>query len=134
MEEVYCSVGLVGDGDEVAAIEDVEGEFGVALDKRDAALWLTAGDVFASLLKALPSDAATDSAAWERFGRSLCRETGMNPFLFSKNSPLLLPDRGFWAGFGEAWVGYFWCLLAFAILAFLFSRWMSAMGGMPTSC
>jgi hypothetical protein len=101
--EPPCCVGLVGDGDDIAAIENVEEAFGVTLDDQDAPLWSTAGDVFASLLKALPPDAATDVATWERFARALASETGIDPSVITKNSPLLLPDKGFWGGFREIW-------------------------------
>ena len=37
------SVGLGGDGDEIAAIDDVERAFGVKLDYADVSRWLTAG-------------------------------------------------------------------------------------------
>lgn len=114
MDEEPCyNVGLGGDGDEVAAIEDVEEEFGVTLDDRDAPQWLTAGDVFASLLKVLPSNASTDPATWERFAEALSGQTGIDPSLITKSSPLLLPDKGFWGGFKEIWSG---CVLVWAAL------------------
>ena len=94
-EPPYC-VGLAGDGDEIAAIEHVEEVFGVAFDDQEARQWRTAGDVFASLLKALPPDAATDPGTWEGFAKALADETGIDPCLITKNSPLLLPDKGFW--------------------------------------
>jgi hypothetical protein len=122
VEEAPCqSVELVGDGDEIAAIEEVEREFGVALPDEDAPHWRTAGDLFASLLEALPPEAAADPATWERFARALCWETGVDPLLISEASPLLLPDRGFWAGLKQGCVSYLWCLLVFLVLVFLFS-------------
>lgn len=56
------SVDLSGDGDEISAIDDVERAFGVVLDKADASHWHTAGDVFASLRKALPSGIQDDGS------------------------------------------------------------------------
>lgn len=97
-------VGLAGDGDEIAAIEEVEKAFGVRLNVRDAAGWQTAGDVFASLAKALPQEASTDPTVWERFARALSRETGIDPGTITKDSPLLLPDKGFWGHLREALV------------------------------
>ena len=96
------SVGLAGDGDEIAAIEHVEEVFGVTLDVRDAPQWLTAGDVFASLLKALPPDSAGDPVTWKRFAEALACETGIDANLITSSSPLLLPAEGFGVGFKEA--------------------------------
>lgn len=45
------SVGLGGDGDEIVAVADVERTFGIKLEYAD---WFTAGDLFASVEKALP--------------------------------------------------------------------------------
>jgi hypothetical protein len=118
-EPPYC-VGLAGDGDEIAAIEYVEELFGVTLDDQDAPQWRTAGDVFSSLLKALPTDAAIDPATWEVFAQALAFETGIDPCLITKNSPLLLPDKGFWGGFNEIWVGVAFLWLALLLLARVF--------------
>jgi hypothetical protein len=112
---------LVGDGDEGAALEEVEREFGVTLPDEDAPGWHTAGDLFASLIETLPSELAADPATWQRFVQALCRETGADSRLISRTSPLFLPDPGFWAGLKEGCVVYLWCLLAF-ILVFLLTR------------
>ncbi|MBL8215412.1 MAG: acyl carrier protein [Bryobacterales bacterium] len=73
---MLTSLGLGGDGDEIDAIEDVEREFGIALDKADAPHWLTVGDVYQSLLKALPEPARQDSIIWPRFCAAICQQTG----------------------------------------------------------
>lgn len=83
------SVGLGGDGDEIDAIEDVERAFGVKLDIADAHHWLTAGDVFSSLCRALPSDVRDDSHIWVRFTEALAYQTGVDPKVIEKDSPLL---------------------------------------------
>lgn len=71
---------LVGDGDEIDAIEDVERVFGVVLDKADAARWITAGDVYQSLLNALASaDRNETEMTWSRFCVAICRATGLDP-------------------------------------------------------
>lgn len=119
-EEPPYSIGLSGDGDEVAAIEEVERAFGVVLDDRDAPHWRTAGAVFTSLLKALPADAATDPGTWGRFTEALASETGIDPGLITKHSPLLLPDKGFWGGFKEVWGGCAWMSAALIVMAFIF--------------
>ena len=113
-------VGLAGDGDEIAAIENVEDVFGVTLDDQDAPLWLTAGDVFASLLKALPPDAAADPTTWRRFAEALAAETGIDPCLITNNSPLLLPDKGTWGGIKEGclFVAVLWMALLVAAIVF----------------
>ena len=86
------SVGLGGDGDEIVAIGDLERTFGVKLDKRDAAQWLTAGDVFVSLCKALPADMQDDDL-WARFAEVLTDQTGVDPKVIEKDSPLLSQSR-----------------------------------------
>ena len=111
------NVGLGGDGDEVAAIEDVEREFGVVLPNSDAAHWMTAGDVFASLLNALPANAAEDPQVWNRFTKALAGQSGIEPALVSKASPLLLPQSAFWAGFDTAWAYLVWGVIAAGLFA-----------------
>jgi hypothetical protein len=88
-DRIPQSVGLGGDGDEIAAIEDVEKAFGVTLDDADAPHWYTAGDVFASLCKALPAEEGGKPDAWERFTVALSQETGVDPKSIETNSPLL---------------------------------------------
>jgi hypothetical protein len=87
------SVGLGGDGDEIAAIRDVEGEFGIRLDYADASGWHTAGDVFASLSKALPVSERRHSDLWPRFAKALSQETGIDPARITPESPLLTKTR-----------------------------------------
>lgn len=72
------SVGLGGDGDEWAAVGRIEAAFGVTLDVRDAPGWLTAGDLYASLLAVLPSGQRDGDATWLRFAASLSAETGVD--------------------------------------------------------
>jgi hypothetical protein len=87
------SVGLAGDGDEIAAIENVEEAFGVTLDDKDAPDWRTAGDLFVSLLKVLPPHATGDATIWERFATALAWESGIDPQKIIRDSPLLLRTR-----------------------------------------
>ena len=91
-----ASVGLGGDGDEIAAIDDVESAFGIKLDYSDAPQWLTAGDVFDSLRRALPADKRDTSDLWERFSVAICGVTGADPKTIVRGSPLLSESR-FWA-------------------------------------
>jgi hypothetical protein len=86
------SVGLGGDGDEIVAIDDVERAFAVELDQADAAQWHTAGDLFASLCKALP-DGIRDDGLWSRFTEVLTEQTGVDPRAIEKDSPLLSQSR-----------------------------------------
>jgi hypothetical protein len=90
------SVGLGGDGDEVAAIQDVEAAFGVRLDYGDAPNWRTAGDVYRSLLRALPADEAARPDLWDRFAEALARETGVDPKSIQAESTLLAPESPLW--------------------------------------
>lgn len=92
-EPAFVSVGLGGDGDEIAAITEVERTFGVLLDKSEAAEWITAGDVFSALCRALPEAAATDRDLWTRFARSIVRETGVDPTKIRPESPLIPTSR-----------------------------------------
>ncbi|PSJ36487.1 hypothetical protein C7I55_25785 [Sphingomonas deserti] len=89
------SVGLGGDGDEIAAIGEVEAEFGVTLDYADAHNWTTAGDVYAALRRALPPKEADKLDLWDRFADALCRETGVQPSSLTPESELLCED-GVW--------------------------------------
>jgi len=82
------SVGLVGDGDEVDAIRDVEREFGVTLDYGDARNWVTAGHVYVALCDVLPANAPTEGR-WDRFAAALARETGLDPKQLTVDSPLI---------------------------------------------
>src|SRR5688500_15824643 len=70
------SLGLGGDGDEVDAIQSVERHFSVSLAYGDAADWRTAGDVFSSLLKALPADQRHRDDLWPTFAAIMSDETG----------------------------------------------------------
>ena len=87
------SVALGGDGDEIATIADVEHTFRVKLDKADAPQWHTAGDVFASLCKALPADIRADDGLWSRFTEVLAHHAGVDPKAIEKDSPFLSQSR-----------------------------------------
>jgi hypothetical protein len=90
------NVGLGGDGDEICAVADVERAFGIKLDYADGPHWLTAGDLFASVERALPEEQRGDPEVWKRFAVALCGQTGANPEEIEPNSPLLSQSR-FWA-------------------------------------
>ena len=110
---VTKSVGLSGDGDEVAAITDVERAFGVKLDYADARQWHTAGDVFASLCKVLPPVERGKTDLWERFAAALSGETGVDPKAIEPDSPLL-SDSSFWAQIASA-SAIIWIILAVGV-------------------
>ena len=93
-EESARSVGLGGDGDEVYAIQNVEKTLAVSLDYGDAPKWATAGDVYQSLLKALPAEEAVKPDLWDRFAAALCEETGVDPKTIRPESPLLVGSLG----------------------------------------
>lgn len=94
------SVGLGGDGDEIAAIDEIESEFGVTIDYADAPQWLTAGDVFNSLLMQLSPDVAQDPQTWPRFVRALTNGTGTDPLDITPDSPLI-EESHLWRGLGR---------------------------------
>jgi hypothetical protein len=89
------SVGLGGDGDEIAAIADVEDAFGIKLDYSDASHWVTAGDAFDSLRRALPDDDRDKGDLWDQFATALSTGTGVDPAKIQRGSPLLSESR-FW--------------------------------------
>lgn len=99
-ENKPVSVGLGGDGDEIAAIDEVEATFGVTLDYADAPTWQTAGDVFRSLRNALPTDVANAPDNWDRFAAALTHETGVDPATITPDSPLL-DETVSWRGLGN---------------------------------
>ena len=99
-ENKPVSVGLGGDGDEIAAIDEVEATFGVTLDYADAPTWQTAGDVFRSLRNALPTDVANAPDNWDRFAAALTHETGVDPATITPDSPLL-DEAVSWRGLGN---------------------------------
>jgi hypothetical protein len=116
-DSIPKSLGFGGDGDEVAAIEEVEREFGVKLDDADAPAWLTAGDVFKSLRKALPPEEADRSDLWDRFAAALCGQTGMDANDIDRNSPLLSNSR-FWVHVANS-SAMLWIAAAAIIVALL---------------
>jgi hypothetical protein len=73
------SLGLGGDGDEIHAIAEVERTFGVVLDRSNAHAWMTAGDVYAALLKSLPGRPRGGEALWARFAQAIASETDADP-------------------------------------------------------
>jgi hypothetical protein len=74
-----ASLGLGGDGDEIDAIAEVERTFGVELDRSDAHAWVTAGDVYAALLRSLPGRQRGGPAVWARFAEAIASETDADP-------------------------------------------------------
>jgi len=99
-EDRPVSVGFGSDGDEIAAIDEIEMTFGVTLDYADAPTWQTAGDVFRSLQSRLPTEVALAPDTWDRFAAALTHETGVDPATITPDSPLL--DEGSsWRGLGN---------------------------------
>ena len=111
------SIGLGGDGDEIAAIDDVEYAFGVKLDKADAQNWHTAGDIYLSLRKALPAGAGDDGDLWVRFTEALAAGTGVDPQGIEKDSPLLA-NKLFWTQVANA-SAVVWIIIAASMIAFV---------------
>ena len=99
-EHKPASVGLGGDGDEIAAIDEVEATFGVTLDYADAPTWQTAGDVFRSLQSSLSAEVANAADTWDRFAAALTHETGVDPATITSDSPLL-DEAVSWRGLGN---------------------------------
>lgn len=116
MDDQHENVGLGGDGDEIAALRDVEETFGVSLDYSSANEWTTVGDVWDALLKQLPVGASQHPDNWTCFKESLCRETGMDPKRVTLKSGLVAED-GFWVQVGEG--AEFLLMLAIGAVALL---------------
>ena len=110
--EPHHSVGIGGDGDEIAAIREVEEEFGVRLDYADAGSWSTAGDVYAALCKALPAEKVGEPGTWERFAAALGRETGVSASRLTPQSEVLSED-GLWISVANC-SAMFWSTAALA--------------------
>lgn len=113
-----ASVGLGGDGDEIAAIDEVEAEFGVTLNYADAPQWHTAGDIFRSLLVQLPAEQAGDPETWHRFVRALTDVTGIDPEAITPNSPLI-DQTQIWRGLGALSAALWLLLIGLALVAIL---------------
>ena len=110
------SVGLCGDGDEIAAIDDVERAFGIKLDYSDAPQWQTAGAVFDSVQKALPTSDDDTSELWERFAAAICGVNGVDPTTIERGS-LLLSHSRLWARLADvSAVVWVITILAFVIV------------------
>jgi hypothetical protein len=90
LSEPLATLGLVGDGDEVAAVKDVERTFGILLDDSDAKSWRTASDVYDALLRALDHEPI---GAWRRFSRAIAAETGVDPERVIPETLLIRPPR-----------------------------------------
>lgn len=73
------SLGLGGDGDEIAAIGEVEQRFNVQLDYSDARDWKTVGDIFEALKRVLPIDQRGLDETWNTYVQAICEETGVDP-------------------------------------------------------
>ncbi len=84
-----ASLGLGGDGDEIAAITEVERVFGVRLDYTDSRQWTTVGDVYAALKQALPLEQAAESGTWLLFTQAISKETGVDPQKVNADTLLL---------------------------------------------
>ncbi|HEY0623084.1 hypothetical protein [Sphingomonas sp.] len=113
-----ASVGLGGDGDEIAAIDEVEAEFRVTLDYADAPQWHTAGDVFRSLLVQLPPEQASDPETWRRFVRALTDVTGIDPQTITPDSPLI-DQTQIWRGLSTLSAALWLLLVGMALVVVL---------------
>lgn len=90
------SLGLGGDGDEIAAIAEVERRFGVTLNYAQSAQWMTAGDVFSALKTALPPDRRVAPNAWSTFAEAISQETGVDGSAVTPETLLLGKARFDW--------------------------------------
>lgn len=91
-----ATLGLGGDGDEIAAITEVEQQFGVRLDYSIAREWRTAGDVFSALQNALTSEPPDTEAMWRKFAEAISRETGVDPGRVAASTLLLGKPFPYW--------------------------------------
>lgn len=87
------SLGLGGDGDEIAAIAEVERQFAVKLDYTGSAHWVTVGDVYAALQKALPLDHGASRNVWPMFAKAISQGTGVDGNAVTPDTLLLGEGR-----------------------------------------
>jgi hypothetical protein len=88
------TIGFGGDGDQVDAFIALEKRFGVSLDDSDCGQWVTAGDVFAALIAALPEHERAEEHVWPAFAKIMCDETGVDASRLESETLLLgLPLR-----------------------------------------
>lgn len=120
MEPVGRNIGLGGDGDEIAALQEVEEEFGVELDYTDARNWSTVGDIYAALLRQLPTAEANEPDVWPRFTKAICRVTGTSPSDVSLESGLIAED-GLWVSVANV-SAFLW--FALAVAAIIATGWL----------
>ena len=91
------TLGLWGDGDEAAAIRDVERRFNVSLVYSDARHWVTVGDVFIAVQRELPPAQAEAAETWSIFAEAIAAETGVDPIKLKPQTVLLGKKRvGWW--------------------------------------
>ena len=88
------SVGLSDDGAKIAALTDVEQEFGIRLDYSGANEWGTVGDVYSALLAELSLEEAAKPETWDRFTKAISRVTGTPPSRVMLESGLVAEDGG----------------------------------------
>jgi hypothetical protein len=86
---MFESLGLIGDGDEISAIRNVESCFGVTLDYSEASGWRTVGNVYSALEAALPVDLRAAPDNWTRFTQAISDETGIDPTNIGRDTSLL---------------------------------------------
>ena len=98
-EPILASLSLGGDGDEVDAIEEVERRLDVKLDHGDAGTWVTAGDVYASVLAALPAERRDEDDLWTRFAEAIAEETGVDPTRVGPATLVIAPRPWHWHRF-----------------------------------
>ncbi len=111
------NVGLSGDGDEIAAVQEIEKEFGVTLDYSGAHGWSTVGDVYDALLKQLSSAEANNPNTWVRFATAICKETGIPPSSISRDSGMIAED-GMWVHVANA-SKFIWLVIVVGLAASL---------------
>jgi hypothetical protein len=71
------TIGLWGDGDELAAVADAERRLGFRLPIEDAPQWFTVGDVYRSIQKRNPEFAS--KVTWRKLCVGLCLGKGADP-------------------------------------------------------
>ncbi|WP_447728745.1 hypothetical protein [Sphingomonas koreensis] len=113
-----ATLGLASNSDEIAAIDEVEAEFGVTIDYADAPQWRTAGDVFGSLLTQLPAGQANDPEIWERFVRALSQTTDVDPEAITRDTPLADEVQA-WRGLGGLSAALLLLLIGMALVVIL---------------
>ena len=92
------TIGLVGDGDEIEALQDAAERLGITLDHEDVRHWITVGDIYDSITRAHPS--LNTHHGWQDLCSALCEAVGSDPRRVTRDT-ILIQDTNIWKQFSD---------------------------------